>query len=134
TAITRPAKAEGEKGSGRTIELYTAPFLPFSPSSSAQPAAASAPPPPPPSCGNSLLPTIVMFMPICTDTSVPLMSICTLSLMFQPSEPVEKSLGTAWYSLPLMDTVNGLALALYSAHCLRVMGQLVFFAIGVTSL
>src|SRR5262249_14371978 len=48
-----------------------------------------------PSLGSSLLPTIVRFKPICTETAVPPISIIVLPLRYQPSEPVENSFTSA---------------------------------------
>src|SRR5262245_8324424 len=67
-------------------------------------------------------------MPICTVTGLPPMSRVILSLTFQPSEPVENSLGLAWYSRSPIRTVSGLAWVRNSA---RLMGQFVFLAMTV---
>src|SRR5439155_10095398 len=82
------------------------------------------------SSGSSLLPTMVRFSPICTGTLTP--SICRLILLlrYQPSEPVENSLTSASCSLPSMTTLIAFAVA---RNCARVMGQVVFFAIGAFS-
>src|SRR5262249_19319002 len=78
--------------------------------------------------GSSLLPMIVRFMPICTVTGLPLTSIVALSLTFQPREPVENSLTTAWNVLSLTVIVSGLACSRNSA---RLMGHDDFLAIPV---
>src|SRR5258708_7622944 len=77
------------------------------------------------SCGNSLLPTIVRFMPTCSVTSLPLISTVIFSLTFQPSEPVENSFGTALYSRSPIFTVMVLAC---SGNSARVIGEDDFFA------
>src|SRR5205823_11846212 len=65
---------------------------------------------------------------ICTDTSWPPMSMVVLPLRYQPSEPVENSLTSAWSGTLLMATVTGLALARKSA---RLIGQVVFLAMRI---
>ena len=80
------------------------------------------------SAGSSLLPTMVMFRPICTATGVPSTSMLTLPLRYQPNEPVEKCLTSADSDWPAMLTIIGFALLRKSA---RLIGQAVFLAIGV---
>src|SRR6185437_10735313 len=72
------------------------------------------------SCGKSLLPMMVRFKPTCTITSLPSTSTAILSLMFQPSDPVENSLTMAIISLPPMTTGTGLAAV---RNCSRVMAS-----------
>src|SRR5262249_61471 len=74
------------------------------------------------SFGNSLLPTIVRFMPICTVTGLPATSIVVLPLRYQPNEPVENSLTSAMSGASPILTLTGLACWVNSA---RVTGQLV---------
>src|SRR5262249_27651486 len=65
------------------------------------------------------------FKPICTETGFPPTSIVVFPLRYQPSDPVENSLTSAWSgTLPIV-TVTGFAACRKSA---RVMGQVVFFA------
>src|SRR5262249_19959482 len=84
----------------------------------------------PSSLGSSLLPTTVKFIPICTDTMVPPTSIVVLPFRYHPREPMENSFTSArmggW---PLIDPGSGLAFFRNSG---RVMGQLVFLAMGTS--
>src|SRR5437879_3498954 len=75
------------------------------------------------SFGSSLLPTMVMFMPICTDTGTPSTSMAVLPFRYQPREPVENSLTSASSGTPLMVTVTGFA---FERNCGRLIGQVVF--------
>src|SRR5262249_30084280 len=78
--------------------------------------------------GHSLLPTTVRVIPVCSVTDLPPMSSVVLSLMFQPSEPVENSLGTAVYFLSPIWTSTGFA---FWANSARVIGHDVFLAIAI---